>query len=320
MDYLSTFPAQSPRQLDPQVAADLSARAGITPFYRLPPQEGRAAFEALMAVAPKLNDPIVRVENHVIPGPGGEIAVRVYSPVGQGPFPSLLYIHGGGWVIGSLDSHDDLCRSLCHRAQSTVVSVDYRRSPEHKFPAALEDCYAALQWCARRSAGGGDRVRLAVAGDSAGGNLSAAVALYSRDHGGPPLRLQVLIYPATNYGFDTASYHENAEGFGLLRDAMIHYWNAYLERAADGHNPYASPLQAKDLRGLPPALIQTAHYDVLRDDGEAYAARLYRAGVLVRCTRYLAMNHGFIQFGGSYAHGRAALQEIADAIRGAFGR
>jgi acetyl esterase len=320
MDYLSAFPEQPLVPLDSQLAADLLARAGATPFYRMPPPEGRAAFEAMMAAAPRLNDPVAHVEDHAIPGPAGDIAVRVYSPIGQGPFPSLLYIHGGGWVIGSRDSHDDLCRSLCHRAVATVVSVDYRRSPEHKFPAAMEDCYAALQWCARRLAGNGDGGRLAVAGDSAGGNLGAALALYSRDHGGPTLWLQVLIYPATNYGFDTASYHENAEGFGLLREAMIHYWDCYLARPADGRNSYASPLQATDLRGLPPALIQTAQYDVLRDDGEAYAARLHRAGVSVRCTRYVAMNHGFVQFGGSYAHGRVAVQEIADALQGAFGR
>jgi acetyl esterase len=255
-----------------------------------------------------------------VPGPAGDVPIRVYTPAGTAPFPILLYIHGGGWVIGSRDSHDDLCRSLCHRAGALVVSVEYRRSPEHKFPAALEDCYAALSWCARHATGRGDGSRLAVAGDSAGGNLSAALTLYARDQGGPPLRLQVLIYPVTNCGFDTASYHENAEGFGLMRDAMIHYWNCYLAKPEDGRNPYASPLQAADLRGLPPALIQTAQYDVLRDDGEAYAARLRRAGVPVRCTRYLAMVHGFIQFGGAYEHGRVGVQEIAEALREAFGR
>lgn len=320
MDYLSTFPALKSVPLDAQVAADLQARAGATPFYKMPLAEGRAAFDAMMATAPKLGDPVARVEDHAIPGPAGTLPIRVYTPAGMAPFPVLLYIHGGGWVIGSRDSHDDLCRSLCNRAGAVVVSVDYRRAPEHKFPAALEESYLALKWCASGAGGLGDGVRLAVAGDSAGGNLSAALSLYSRDQGGPPLRLQVLIYPATNYAFDTASYHKYAEGFGLLRDAMIYYWNSYLARPADGHNPYASPLQAADLRGLPPALIQTAHFDVLRDDGEAYAARLCRSGVPVRCTRYLAMNHGFVQFGGAYEHGRVAVQEIADALREAFNR
>lgn len=319
MDHLTTFPATSPVPLDPKVAADLRARAGATPFYQMPLPEGRAAYEAMTAAAVKLNDPVARVEDRTLAGPGSDVPVRVYTPNGKGPFPILLYLHGGGWVIGSRDSHDDLCRSLCHRAGTVVVSVDYRRAPEHKFPAALEDSYAALCWCAQRAAELCDGSRLAVAGDSAGGNLSAALSLYARDRGGPPLRLQVLIYPATNYGFDTASYHENAEGFGLLRDAMIHYWNSYLAKPEDGRNPYASPLQAADLRGLPPALIQTAQYDVLRDDGEAYAARLQRAGVPVQCTRYLAMNHGFVQFGGAYAHGCVAVQEIADALRKASG-
>lgn len=319
MNHLATYPPLASLPLDEQVAADLQARAGATPFYRLPPAEGRSAFEAMMATARKLNDPVARVEDRVIPGPGNDVSVRVYVPQGQGPFPILLYIHGGGWVIGSPASHDDLCRSLCRRAGALVVSVDYRLSPEHKFPAPLEDCYTALQWCVREAAGLGDRGRLAVAGDSAGGNLSAALALYARDQGGPPLRLQVLIYPATNCAFDTTSYHENAEGFGLMRAAMIHYWNCYLAKPEDSRNPYACPLQAPDLRGLPPALIQTAQYDVLRDDGEAYAARLRRASVPVRCTRYLAMNHGFVQFGAAYEHGQVAVDEIATALRAAFG-
>lgn len=320
MDYLTTFPTMAPVPLDAKVAADLRARASAMPIYQMPIAEGRAAYETLTATAKKLNEPVAGVEDQAVPGLGGAVPVRVYTPPGKAPFPVLLYIHGGGWVIGSRDSHDDLCRSLCHRSDAVVVSVDYRRAPEHKFPAALEDCYAALRWCATHASGAGGRVRLAVAGDSAGGNLSAAVALYARDQSGPPITLQVLIYPATNHGFDTASYHECAEGFGLMRAGMIHYWNCYLARPEDGHNLYASPLQAADLRGLPPALIQTAHFDVLRDDGEAYAARLHRAGVPVRCTRYLAMNHGFVQFGGVYEHGRSAVQEIADALRAAFDR
>lgn len=316
-NYFTTFPELKPVPLDAQVAYDLRARASAIPFYKMPLAEGRAGFDALLASAPKLNDPVARAADQVIPG---GVPVRVYTPAGTAPFPVLIYIHGGGWVIGSRDSHDDLCRSLCHRAGAVVVSVEYRRAPEHKFPAALEDCYSALCWCAGGAGGIGDAGRLAVAGDSAGGNLSAALCLYARGKGGPPLRFQVLIYPATNCAFDTASYHECAEGFGLLRDAMIHYWNCYLGKLEDARNPYASVLQAADLRGLPPALIQTAQFDVLRDDGEAYAARLSRAGVPVRCTRYLAMNHGFVQFGAAYEHGRTAVQQIADTLREAFGR
>lgn len=319
-DCFSTFPPTPAVTLDPLVAADLQARVGLTPFYQMPLREGRAAFDALMASASKLNEPIAGVQDDAVAGPGGMIPIRIYRPAGTPPFPVLLYIHGGGWVIGSLDSHDDLCRSLCHRSGSVVVSVDYRRAPEARYPAALEDCYAVLNWCAKGAGTLGDRTRLAVAGDSAGGNLSAALSLYARDQGGPPLRLQVLIYPVTNHAFDTASYHEAAEGYGLMRVAMVHYWNCYLAKADDGGKPYASPLRAPSLEGLPPALIQTAHFDVLRDEGEAYAARLRRAGVAVHCTRYLTMNHGFVQFGARYEPGRVAVQEIADSLREAFRR
>jgi acetyl esterase len=306
-DYMRTYPETASVLLDPQVAADLRARADLAPFFRMPPFEARAAFESLAAAMPKLDEPIGAVEDRTIRGPGGNIGLRIYTPLGQEARASVLFIHGGGWVIGSPRSHDDLCRSLCHRAGVKVASVDYRLAPEHKFPAALHDCYAALTWLAQESGGG----RLAVAGDSAGGNLSAALALYARDQGGPPLHLQVLIYPVTNHSLDTASYHQCAEGFGLMRDAMRYFWDCYLAQPSDGTQPYAAPLLAPDLRGLPPALIQTAQYDVLRDDGEAYAARLRRAGVPVECTRYLAMHHGFVQFAGQYAQGRVALQEIA---------
>lgn len=317
-DHFSTFPPTPPMILDPLVAADLQARAGATPFYKMTPAEARAAFNALSATASKLNEPIAGVQDQTVARPGGVIPVRVYRPTGVPPFPVLIYIHGGGWVIGGLDSHDDLCRSLCHRSGAAVVAVDYRVSPENKYPAALDDCYAVLKWCATGAGGIGDNMRLAVAGDSAGGNLSAALCLYARDQAGPPLRLQVLIYPVTNRGFDTASYHEFAEGFGLLRAAMMHYWNCYLARPDDGDQACASPLRAASLHDLPPALIQTAHFDVLRDEGEAYAIQLRQAGVPVHCTRYLAMVHGFVQFAGRYQQGQVAVQEIADALKEAF--
>jgi acetyl esterase len=198
--------------------------------------------------------------------------------------------------------------------------VDYRRAPEHKFPAGLEDCAAAARWCAERAAEvGGDGARLAIAGDSAGGNLAAALALAFRDRGGPALALQVLIYPVTNYQFDTASYHQYATGYGLTRESMWYFWKCYLSSPTDGGNPYASPLLAKDLRGLPPALVLTASYDVLRDEGEAYAARLAQAGVPVRCTRYLELNHGFAQLAAVSDSAKRGLQEIADALRNAWG-
>lgn len=309
-NYFSTYPETVQVPLDPLVMADLRARAGMTPFFRLPPREARAAFETLAAAAPKLNEPVGAIDERTIAGPGGPLGLRIYTPR-ELPSSALLYIHGGGWVIGNPRTHDDMCRVLCQRGQTLVASVDYRLSPEHKFPAALHDCYAALRWLAENHRD----LRLTVAGDSAGGNLAAALALYARDQGGPALHQQFLIYPVTNFGFDTASYHQCAEGFGLMRDAMRYFWNAYLAQPADGSGAYASPLQAPDLRGLPPALIQTAQYDVLRDDGEAYAARLHRAGVPVRCTRYLGVHHGFLQFAGVFQQGRVALQEIAEVLR-----
>jgi acetyl esterase len=321
MDYFNTFPPTMCRPLDPRVRADLDAFAGMTPFYQMKPPEARAAFDRVAAARPRLNDPVARVENRVIQGPTGQVPIRIYTPDGKGPFPILLYFHGGGWVIGSLDAYDDLCRSLCQRAGCLVVSVDYRLAPEDRFPAGLEDCYAALAWCADLATEiGGDGRRLAVAGDSAGGNLAACVSLCARDRGGPKPLLQVLIYPVTNHNFDTASYHQMADGYGLVRNAMIYYWKCYLAQPEDGSNPYASPLQGGDLTGLPSAVIVTAHYDVLRDEGEAYAARLRQAGVAVRCTRYLEMNHGFLQCGATYAQAKRAVQEIADAVRGAFNR
>lgn len=317
-DYLTTYPPTANVPLDPKIRAELDA-VKLTPLAQQTPAEARAAFEKRVATTPKLGDPVAKVDNRGIPGPGGKLPVRVYTPNGKGPFPILVYLHGGGWVLGSLETHDDLCRSLCSRSNALVVSVDYRLAPEHKFPAALEDGHAALKWCAENGAEiGGDGKRLATAGDSAGGNLAAAVALHARDKGGPKLAAQVLIYPVLNHNFDTASYHQFATGYGLSRDAMLYYWKTYLPKPEEASNPYASPLQAKELSGLPPALILTAQYDVLRDEGEAYAARLKAAGVPVQGTRYLAMNHGFIRSGATLEPAKRGLQEIADALRKAF--
>jgi len=221
--------------------------------------------------------------------------------------------------MGTLDTHDDVCRTLASQSGALVVAVDYRRAPENPFPAALEDCCAAVRWCAAHGPEiGGDPAQLAVAGDSAGGNLAAAVALRFRDEEGPVLRLQVLIYPVTNYGFDTASYHQYAQGFGLTREMMRYFWTRYLAKPTDGCHPHASPLQAETLAGLPPALVLTAQHDVLRDEGEAYAARLAQAGVPVRCTRYLELNHGFIGLAAVCEPALRGLIQIADVLRADF--
>ena len=317
-----TFPATPTVPLHPAIQAMLAAEVPGPPLDAMPINEARALREGMMLQRPRRDEPVARVEDWMIPGSGLGIPARVYTPSGKvGPHPILVFFHGGGWVFGTLETHGDICRTLCHRSGSLVVSVDYRRAPEHRFPTALEDCCAAVRWCAGHAAEiGGDPTRLAVAGDSAGGNLAAAVALRGRDNGGPTLALQVLIYPVTNCAFDTASYHQYASGYGLTRDMMRYFWKSYLSRPADANHPAASPLQAADLAGLPPALVLTAQYDVLRDEGEAYAARLAQASVPVRCTRYLEMNHGFVQLGALCEPALQGLMEIAESVRTTFAR
>jgi acetyl esterase len=319
MTYFRTHPSTQPVPLDPQLWAAIQAEPDR--LFVLPLDEFRAVAEQRAEKTPRLNTPVQAVENRRVAGPDGQIPIRISRPQGRGPFPVLAYFHGGGWVVGTLDTHDDVCRALCHRAGSVVVSVDYRRAPESKYPAGLDDCWAVLEWIATNAATiDGDPRQVAVGGDSAGGNLAAAVAIRARDQERLRLALQVLIYPVTNYGFDTASYHENADGYGLSRDAMMFFWESYLADADQGSEPCASPLRAANLAGLPPALILTAQFDPLRDDGEAYAARLHRAGVPVRLTRYLDMNHGFLMCAAMFPSAACALQEIADSLKEAFRR
>jgi acetyl esterase len=200
-----------------------------------------------------------------------------------------------------------------------LVAMEYRLAPEHKFPAAPEDCYAATCWVAANAeAIGGDPRRIAIGGDSAGGNLTAVVAQMARDRGGPALAYQLLVYPVTNYGYDKASYEENADGYLLTRDAMVWFWNHYLRSAADGNNPLASPLRANDLRGLPPAMVLTAEFDPLRDEGEAYALRLQEAGVPVTLKRYAGTIHGFFSLGAVLDQGKQAMADAAAALRTIF--
>jgi acetyl esterase len=244
---------------------------------------------------------------------------RIYTPYGTGPFPVLVYFHGGGWVIGNLEAYDATCRALTKAAGCIVIAMEYRLAPEHTFPAAPEDCYAATCWVAANAAAiGGDPRRIAIGGDSAGGNLTAVVAQMARDRGGPALVYQLLVYPVTNYDYDTASYRENADGYLLTRDAMVWFWNHYLRSAADGDHPLASPLRASDLRGLPPAMVLTAEFDPLRDEGEAYARRLQEAGVPVTLKRYTGMIHGFFSLGTVLDQGKQAMADAAAALRAIF--
>jgi acetyl esterase len=244
--------------------------------------------------------PVGAVTDRTIPGPDSdrEIPLRVYEPEteAEGPRPAFVYFHGGGWVLGDLETHDELCRVLCRETGAVVVAVDYRLAPEHPFPAPVEDCYAALSWVADGHDDLGTDGRLVVGGDSAGGNLAAVAALLARDRGTPAVDHQVLIYPATAADFSRASYRENGEGYGLTRAEMQWFHDRYLGTAYDVHdrNPYAWPEEAADLSGVAPATVVTAEYDPLRDDGLRYAERLEAAGVDVRLENYDGVIHGFV--------------------------
>ncbi|MBO0783902.1 MAG: alpha/beta hydrolase, partial [Ktedonobacteraceae bacterium] len=253
--------------LDPQAKALLTAAAGAPPLKTLSPAAARQFMrEALIPLGGE-PEPVNTVQERQIPGPLGTIPICIYTPEGLGPFPVLVFFHGGGWVIGDLDTHDAMCRSLTRSAGCITVSVDYHLAPEHKYPAARDDCYAATQWVAENARTiNGDPERLAVGGESSGGSLAAVVTLMARDRGGPHLAYQLLITPVTNYYQPgTPSYQENAEGYFLTRDDMIWFWNQYVSSEEVARHPYASPLQVEDLHGLPPALVITAEFDPLRD-------------------------------------------------------
>lgn len=306
--------------LDPQARGllDQLAALGGPPLNTVTPAEARQMMLALaeMGGAP---EPVSLVEDRQVPGPAGRIPIRIYTPSGDGPFPLLVYFHGGGWVIGNIETHDAVSRSLTNAAGCVTVSVDYRLAPEHKFPAAADDCYAATQWAAANAAAlNANAQRIAVGGDSAGGNLAAVAALMARDRGGPSLVHQMLIYPVTDYLPATASARENAEGYFLTSADMVWFWNHYVKDERDADNPYASPLRASSLSNLPSALVITAEFDPLRDEGEMYAARLKEAGVDVILIRYEGMIHGFFSMAGVLEQGRKALDLAAAELRSAF--
>ena len=305
--------------LTTEARAALAAREGAPPLHTLSVAEARAA-SAASRVKPETPEPVARVEDLSIPGPAGDIPVRLYSPGPHEQLPTVVYLHGGGWVLGDLDSHDPLCRALANRASAAVVSVDYRLAPEHKYPAAAEDAYAAALWLSEHgSEWGADPSRIAVCGDSAGGNLAAVAALMARDRGGPELRAQALIYPVTNCDFEVESYRANGDGsMGLSEDGMRWFWRCYTRSPAEAAEPYASPLRADTLIGLPPALVITAEYDALRDEGEAYAARLKRSGVPTELVRYDGVIHGFVGQLAAFPEGRQAVDRIAAFLCEAF--
>ena len=286
-------------------------------LHELPVAQARVFFDQMQLPRPEVK--VAEVSDRRIPGPAGEIPVRIYRPEGRAPFPALVYFHGGGWVIGSVETHDGSCRDLANRIGCVVVSVDYRLAPESRFPAAAEDCFAATRWVAAHAGElGVDARRIGVGGDSAGGNLAAVVALMARDRSGPALRHQLLVYPVTDADFTRASYRENAEGYLLTTKAMEWFWGHYAPEAAQRTEPYAAPLRAKDLAGLPPAFVLTAEYDPLRDEGEAYAQRLEQAGVPTVRTRYAGAIHGFFAMGLLAQVARDAVDEAVAAVRAAL--
>jgi acetyl esterase len=308
--------------VDPQLAAFLEAsnRPGVPRMWELAPEDARAMAKAMVAAMPAPRQEVAQVADRKIDGPGGPIPVRIYTPAVPAPRGALVYYHGSGFVIFDLDSHDAECRALCNRAGATVVSVDYRLAPEHKFPAAVEDAWAALEWTAAHAPElGVDAARIAVGGDSAGGNLAAVVAQLARERGAPQLRLQLLIYPVTDLRMGHPSMDENAEGYGLTKAQMAWFIAHYVRGEADKLDPRGSPLLARSLAGVAPALVITAEYDPLRDEGEAYAQRLIAAGVRTTLTRYPGMIHGAFQMHGQIDGGRAMLEQAGGALHAAIG-
>lgn len=267
--------------------------------------------------------PLASATDRTIPGPAGDLPVRIYTPLGEGPFPVIVYFHGGGWVLCDLDTHDMIARGLSHGAGAVLVSVAYRLAPEHRFPAAVDDAWAATQWVAKNAAAiRGDSGRLAVAGDSAGGVIACATALRSRDAGGPRLGAQVNFYGSCNFPSKlTDSAREFANGPILSQTDIQFFWNQYLaDPAKDQHHPWASPIRAESLAGLPPAFIATAQIDPSRDDTEAYAARLAAAGIAVEQRRYPGMVHGFLSFLGVIDGANRALDDCTNWLKAQFAR
>ena len=305
--------------LNPQVKGllDAMAAAEAPPMTELPPEAAREMYRAMASIEARVD--VEGVDDRSVSGPHGDVPVRIYTPAeaadaGRGV---LLWIHGGGWVIGDIDTADPTARLLAQGSGCVVVSVDYRLSPEHRAPVALDDCWAVLGWVVDHAGElGVDPTRIAVGGDSAGGNLSALLAIRARDAGGPAICFQLLVYPVTDLTRSHASYEENAEGYMLTRDVMGWFIDHHLGDGIDPKDPRVSPFHVDSLEGLPKALVITAEYDPLRDEGEAYAARLGDAGVEVEAVRYDGQIHGFFAMATMVDDGRAAVDRAAAALRG----
>ncbi len=307
--------------LDPQIQAmrDQRERDSVPPLYTMSLTEARAADLASIRAGGGEPEPVHEVTDLTIAGPGGALPLRLYRPAGERPLPALLYFFGGGWVLGTVDTADGVSRSLANSSGALVAVAGYRLAPEHRFPAAADDCYAAVRWVAEHAEEiGADPARLAVGGDSAGGNLAAGVALRARADG-PALAGQLLVYPNTDQLADDPSMRAADDPFLFNRHSVDWYRRHYLANPGDAANPLASPLRAQSLAGLPPALVITAEFDPLRDQGEAYARRLAREGVQVELSRYPGMAHGFFTMIGTVDASRAAIEQAASRLREWFG-
>ncbi len=307
--------------LDPQAKLLIDLIEGSGSFALTADSDPQQLRDLYASLTPPVQVEVARVEDTTFPGPGGDVPVRIYRPDGDAPKPAIVYYHGGGWVIGGLNTHDGTCRAFANALDALVVSVDYRLAPEHPFPAPLDDAFAALTWVHDHAAELGiDPARVAVAGDSAGGNLAAVVAQLARDAGGPPVCFQLLIYPVTDHEFDSVSMNDNAEGYFLTRDAMRWFYSHYLNDPVEGADPKVSPIRASHLADLPPAYVITAEFDPLRDQGMAYAAAMSDAGTQVVAWTYEGMFHGFLSMVDLIEAGKVAFDDAVAALNVAFGR
>ena len=301
--------------LNPILAGVLAqmAEAEAPAMHELPPENGRTMYRAMNAESTK--ETVTKINDEQADG----VPVRIYNPNPEQTLPGLVYLHGGGWVIGDLETHDHVCRKLANAANCVVVSVDYRLAPEFPFPIPVDDCYTALVWVVAQAARLGiNPAKIAVGGDSAGGNLSAVLALKARNENGPAICHQLLMYPATDASFDTPSYTENEEGYMLTRKSMEWFWHHYIGDDTDTSLEYVSPLRATDLSNLPPATVVTAEFDPLRDEGESYAMRLQEAGNQVTVRRYDGVVHGFFAMADLLEEARDAFDFSAAELQVSF--
>lgn len=309
----------------PQVVAVLerAAKSGLPLYYDVSPFVARRIYRDTRGALSPAPPAVGEARLVLAPGPDGPIPIRAFRPQGSkadAVLPALVYFHGGGWVIGDLDTHDVVCRQLANGAGCAVFSVDYRLAPEYRFPAAVDDCVAATQWLAAQAkALAIDPARIAVGGDSAGGNLATVVALAAREAGGPALCFQLLVYPAADQRLGFPSIERNGEGYLLTKGAMHYFRGHYLPKESDWLDWRASPFLAKSLAGLPPAYVLTAGFDPLVDEGRAYAERLAKEGVATEYKEYPDMVHGFLLFGGALDTANAAVDACCVALKNAFG-